>query len=61
MPVGGVNLIGHKEILSFEEIYNVVSVGTILGIDKVRITGGEPLVSSLFIGQFKADKAEWDS
>ncbi|NOX46694.1 MAG: radical SAM protein [Chlorobi bacterium] len=44
MPIGGVNLISHKEILSFEEIYNVVSVGTKLGIDKVRITGGEPLV-----------------
>jgi len=44
MPIEGGNLIGHKEILSFEEIYNVVCAGAALGIEKVRITGGEPLV-----------------
>lgn len=44
MPEHGVDLISHKEILSFEEIVEVVNYGTQLGINKVRITGGEPLV-----------------
>jgi len=44
MPEQGVDLISHKEILSFEEIVDVVRYGAGLGIDKVRITGGEPLV-----------------
>lgn len=34
----------HKEILSYEEILRIVRVGIKLGISKVRITGGEPLV-----------------
>ena len=44
MPEQGVELIKHKEILTFEEIAGIVRVGVKLGIDKVRITGGEPLV-----------------
>jgi cyclic pyranopterin phosphate synthase len=34
----------HKDVLSFEEIIEVVKVGVSMGINKVRITGGEPLV-----------------
>ncbi len=44
MPEQGVELMKHEEILSFEEIAEIVRVGVELGIDKVRITGGEPLV-----------------
>ena len=33
-----------REVLSFEEISRVVQVATGLGVGKVRITGGEPLV-----------------
>lgn len=33
-----------KELLSFEEIFRVVQTFTALGVQKVRITGGEPLV-----------------
>ncbi len=44
MPEDGLPLIPHKEILSFEEIVRIVNVGVLLGIRKVRITGGEPLV-----------------
>ncbi len=44
MPPEGVELIHHKEILSFEEIREIVSYCTQLGVNKVRITGGEPLV-----------------
>ncbi len=34
----------HTEILTYEEILRVVQVATRLGITKVRVTGGEPLV-----------------
>lgn len=44
MPECGVELMSHKDILSFEEITQVISFGVENGIDKVRITGGEPLV-----------------
>jgi GTP 3',8-cyclase len=44
MPECGVNLMKHSDILTFEEIYEIVGVAVKLGIDKVRITGGEPLV-----------------
>ncbi len=36
--------LSHKDILSYEEILRIIRVGTELGISKVRITGGEPLV-----------------
>lgn len=32
------------ELLTFEEIERVTRVGTTLGIDKIRLTGGEPLL-----------------
>lgn len=44
MPEKGVALKDHKEILSFEEITDVVKTGVKLGINKIRLTGGEPLV-----------------
>jgi cyclic pyranopterin phosphate synthase len=44
MPEAGVELIHHKDILSFEEINEIVRVCVGMGVDKVRITGGEPLV-----------------
>ncbi|MGA1826121.1 MAG: radical SAM protein, partial [bacterium] len=34
----------HRELLSFEEIIRLTSIAIKLGISKVRITGGEPLV-----------------
>ena len=44
MPAEGVKLLNHNDILSFEEIAEVVREAVGLGITKVRITGGEPLV-----------------
>jgi len=44
MPAEGVQLLPHNEILSFDEIIDVIKYGVAHGIDKVRITGGEPLV-----------------
>ena len=44
MPSEGVREITHSEILTYEEIIHILSIATNLGIKKVRITGGEPLV-----------------
>jgi GTP 3',8-cyclase len=44
MPAGGVQSIAHGDVLSFERIRDIVAAATRLGIDKVRLTGGEPLV-----------------
>lgn len=44
MPAGGVPMLGHKDILSFEELTEVVAACAQLGVHKVRLTGGEPLV-----------------
>jgi GTP 3',8-cyclase len=44
MPEAGVELMSHYDILSYEEIYTVVKAAAELGINKVRLTGGEPLV-----------------
>ncbi len=44
MPPEGVRLTPHEEILSYEEIYVIVQGAAELGINKVRLTGGEPLV-----------------
>ncbi len=43
-PAEGVQLITHDEILRYEEILTVISVARDLGIRKIRVTGGEPLV-----------------
>lgn len=34
----------HNDILRYEEIMRVIKVGSDLGISKIRVTGGEPLV-----------------
>lgn len=44
MPAEGVPLKKQEDILSFDEILDIVKVGTKLGLTKIRITGGEPLV-----------------
>jgi cyclic pyranopterin phosphate synthase len=44
MPEEGVCQLNHADILSYEELYAIVRAGAELGITKIRITGGEPLV-----------------
>lgn len=44
MPKEGVKLRPHEEILTFEELERVVRAAASIGITKVRLTGGEPLV-----------------
>ena len=44
MPEAGVKFVPRDEILSFEEIERFVRIAVGLGVDKLRVTGGEPLV-----------------
>jgi len=44
MPAEGLQWLGREEILTFEEIERLVRVLARLGVDEVRLTGGEPLV-----------------
>jgi len=44
MPEEGVPFIPHSQVLSLEEIRDVVRTAADLGFDKIRLTGGEPLV-----------------
>lgn len=44
MPEAGVPFIPHERILSLEKIARIVEAASRLGFDKIRLTGGEPLV-----------------
>lgn len=44
MPEDGVKYVEHAEILRFEEIERFARIAVSLGIGKIRVTGGEPLV-----------------
>jgi GTP 3',8-cyclase len=44
MPAEGLPWLAREEILSFEEIERVIRLLAGIGIDEVRLTGGEPLV-----------------
>ena len=44
MPENGVKKISHDEILTLEEVLRVAEIFSWLGIKKIRLTGGEPLL-----------------
>ncbi len=44
MPPHGITSLAHEEILTLEEIFRLVGIMEQLGIRKVRLTGGEPMV-----------------
>jgi len=46
MPIDNVQFQPRDQLLTFEEIHRFVRVAAALGIDKIRLTGGEPLVRS---------------
>lgn len=53
MPESGVKSLYHSDILSIEEIVEIVKVASKNGIKKIRLTGGEPLVRRGFINLCK--------
>lgn len=48
MPAGGVDLSPREEILTFEEIERLARLFVRNGVEKIRLTGGEPLVRKSF-------------
>lgn len=46
MPAEGIHLLPKDELLTYEEIVTIARVAAELGITKIRLTGGEPLVRS---------------
>ena len=44
MPEEGIDYVARKELMTYEEIYRLVRLVTQMGIDKIRITGGEPFL-----------------
>ena len=44
MPNDGINKISHSDMLTLEELETIAKTFVELGVDKIRITGGEPLV-----------------
>lgn len=44
MPQGGVKKLDHQQVLTLEEIARVAKVAVSLGVEKIRLTGGEPFM-----------------
>ena len=44
MPPGGVKSTPHDQVLRMEEIETIIRAATLIGVKKIRLTGGEPLV-----------------
>ena len=55
-PKEGISLQGHDDILRYEEIIRIVTVAVKMGLVKVRVTGGEPLVRRGFVSFIAALK-----
>ncbi len=57
MPADGIPLIDHTEVLSYEEIIRIVTAGAALGVKKIRLTGGEPLLRKGIVHLIREIKA----
>ena len=57
MPKTGIQMATHEELLSFEELERLCRIFAELGIRKVKLTGGEPLVRKGFVDLVKRIKA----
>ena len=44
MPAAGMPSIQHSDVLSYEELLRVAEAAVSIGVEKIRVTGGEPLV-----------------
>jgi cyclic pyranopterin phosphate synthase len=49
MPAHGIDIVDRKELLSYKEMYRITRVLSELGVNKVRLTGGEPFVRKDFV------------
>ncbi len=49
MPARGIDIVDRKELLTYKEMYRITRVLSELGVNKVRLTGGEPFVRKDFV------------
>ena len=49
MPAHGIDIVDRKELLTYKEMYRLTRVLSELGVNKVRLTGGEPFVRKDFM------------
>jgi len=49
MPAHGIDIVDRKDLLTYKEMYRITRVLSELGVNKVRLTGGEPFVRKDFI------------
>lgn len=49
MPEEGIDWLGRKELMSYEEMLRLCAVFVPMGIQKIRLTGGEPFVRKGFM------------
>lgn len=49
MPAHGIEIVPRQELLTYKEMYRVIRVLTELGVNKIRLTGGEPFVRKGFV------------
>jgi len=54
MPEKGIDIVPRQELLTFKEMYRITRVLSELGVNKIRLTGGEPFVRKDFIGLVKS-------
>ena len=58
MPEEGVKSLSHAEILTYDEILRICRCAADLGIRKIKLTGGEPLVRKGCAKSCKTDQAD---
>ncbi len=49
MPAQGLDIVARKKLLTYKEMYRIIRILTELGVNKVRLTGGEPFVRKDFM------------
>jgi cyclic pyranopterin phosphate synthase len=57
MPEKGIENLKHEDILSYKEILTIIKAISQLGIRKIKITGGEPLVRKGIVNLVRSIKA----
>jgi len=49
MPAHGIDIVDREELLTYKEMYRITRVLSELGVNEVRLTGGEPFVRKDFM------------
>ncbi len=57
MPEEGIKQVSHQDILTYDEIVQIVNAAATVGITRIKLTGGEPLVRKNLAGLVEALRA----